>query len=267
VREQAHLDGLRTHHFDLDGPDVLAAVTTRLGGCSTGAYAGCNLAFHVGDDDEAVLANRALVSMALGVDRLTVADQQHGRAVVRVDEDLAGAGHASVADAEARLGAVDGLVTDRPGVALAVLVADCAPVVLHDPVRRAIGVAHVGRRGAVLDVVGATAGAMADAFGTDPTDLRAGIGPCIGAASYELGGPELEETAEAFADLLEPTRPGHATFDLPAAVRRRLEAAGVAGDRIEAADVDTRTATDTWFSHRAERPCGRFALVAALRHR
>ena len=278
VIERTHPNGVRTVHFDaafqadLDAgdPSLLAAVTTRHGGLSTGAYGGCNLAFHVGDDPAAVLANRALVCEALGVAQLTVADQQHGRTVAAIDDDLAGAGHLSLADAEARLGAVDGLVTDRPGVALAVLVADCAPVVLHDPVRRALGVAHVGRRGAVLDVVGATVTTMAERFGSDPHDLVAGIGPCIAAAGYELGGVELEETAATFdPGLFGPTRPGHATFDLRAAVRFRLLAAGVAAgvaeDNIEFADFDTRTGTDTWFSHRAERPCGRFALIASLR--
>ncbi|HJR24584.1 MAG TPA: laccase domain-containing protein, partial [Acidimicrobiales bacterium] len=115
------------------------------------------------------------------------------------------------------------------------------------------------------DVLGATVATMTEQFGTDPADLVAGIGPCIAAAGYELGGSELEEAAAAFGDLVSPTRPGHATFDLPAAVRRGLVAAGVAEDRIHAAGVDTRTAAGTWFSHRAERPCGRFALVAALR--
>ena len=270
MREQAHPNGLRTHHFDLDGDDVLAALTTRLGGRSDGPYAGCNLAFHVGDDDASVVANRALVCEALDVEHLTIADQQHDRRVAAIDHGLAGAGHGSLADAVARLPATDALVTDVPGVALAILVADCAPVVLHDPVRRAVGVAHAGRRGAVLDVVGATVATMAQRYGTDASDLRAGIGPCIAAPSYKLGGRELDEARDAFGDgpgLLRPTTDGHATFDLPGAVRRLLRDAGVGEDRIEDAAVDTRTSTGTWFSHRAQRPCGRFALVAALRDR
>jgi YfiH family protein len=262
---QVHANGVQTWPVDL-GDGVLAAVTTRHGGHSTGAYAGCNLAFHVGDDPAAVRANRALVCAALGVDRLTVADQQHGRTVAVVDEALAGAGHDSLEDAVARLPATDGLVTDVPGVALAVLVADCAPVVLHDPVRGALGVAHAGRRGVVLDVLGATIDALRERYGTAPGDLRAAVGPCIGPASYELGGAELEETSAALGDdLLVPTRPGHARFDLPTAVHRRLAESGVPADQVQGVAVDTFTATDDLFSHRVERPCGRFALVAALR--
>jgi YfiH family protein len=266
LREQAHANGVRTWHFDLDGPDVLAAVTTRHGGRSAGPYRGLDLAFHVGDDPGAVAENRALVCEALDVPSLTVPDQRHGRAVAVVDAASAGAGHRSQADAEATLPATDALVTDLPGVALAILVADCAPIVLYDPARRALGVAHAGRRGVVLDVVGATVGVLAERFGSAPADLLVGVGPCIGAESYELGGPELAETRAALGDdLLTTTRPGHARFDLPGAVLRRLGEAGVAVEQIQTAGVDTLAADADLFSHRAERPCGRFALVAALR--
>ncbi|MEQ1786233.1 MAG: polyphenol oxidase family protein [Acidimicrobiales bacterium] len=263
--ERTHVNGVHTWAFDVDGDEVLAVVTTRHGGRSIGPYEGLNLAFHVGDDPTAVTANRTLVCEALGVDRLTVADQQHGRRVAVVDAALAGAGHDSLADAQTRLGSIDAMVTDVPGVALAILVADCAPVVLHDPAHRALGVAHVGRTGAVLDVVGATVDAMTEHFGTRPADLVVGIGPCVAAAGYEIDGPAVDEVRAAFGDrLLEPTRPGHATFDLLAAVLERLAAAGVPADQIQATAVDTRT-HDALFSSRAHRPHGCFALVAALR--
>ena len=79
------------------------------------------------------------------------------------------------------------LVTATPGVALAILVADCVPVVLWDPVRRAVGVAHAGRNGTILGVVPATIAAMAERFGTEAAHLRAGIGPHIAGPSYEVG--------------------------------------------------------------------------------
>lgn len=262
--EREHPAGLVTCHFaSLDGTGAAAAVTTRAGGCSEGPFATLNLAYHVGDDPDRVAANRQLVCAALGVDRLTVADQQHGARVALVDHELAGAGHGSAEDARRRLPSTDAMVTDRPGVALAVVVGDCAPVVLVDPVRGAVGVAHAGRAGVVRDVLGATVAAMAAAFGSDPGDLVAGVGPCIGAERYEIAGQALAEVRTAFGDgLLTPTVDGRATFDLAGAVRQRLTAAGVQPTAVEAMDVDTGTATERFFSDRRQRPCGRFALVA-----
>lgn len=265
MRAQHHPGGIVTWHFDFEDADVTALFTTRHGGFSAGPYAGLNLAFHVGDDPALVAANRAALCRVLGVAEVTVADQQHGRLVAVVDEGLAGAGHGSEADARARLGGIDALVTDRPGIALAVLVADCAPVVLHDPVRRSLGVVHAGRAGACLDVVGATVEAMQARFGTRPADLRAGIGPCVGASSYEIAGEALAAAGEAFGgDLLQPTAEGRACFDLPGAVRRRLTASGVRAGAVEVMDVDTVTAGADLFSDRVMRPCGRSMLVAML---
>lgn len=265
--ERRHEEGLVTWHFaSLAGTGVEAAITTRSGGCSTGPYATLNLAYHVGDDPERVAANRERLCRALGVAELTVADQQHTARVAVVDGSLAGAGHGSADDARRRLPATDALVTDRPGVALAVLVGDCAPVVVVDPVRGALGVAHAGRAGVVRDVLGATVAAMAEAFGSVPDDLAAGVGPCIGAAHYEIAGAALAEVRAAFGDaLLAPTTGGRATFDLVGAVRQRLQAAGVRPEAVEVAGLDTRDTTDRLFSDRAERPCGRFALVAMRR--
>jgi YfiH family protein len=266
VQVERHPNGVVTWSFGFAGADLVAAVTTRTGGISEGVYAGCNLGSHVGDDVARVAANRALVAEALGVDHLTIADQQHGRAVVVIGDDLAGAGHDPSAVLDPRLVGVDGLVTTVPGVALAVLVADCAPVVLVDPVRGAIAVVHVGRRGAVLDVVAPAVEALGRLVGSEPGDLLAGVGPCIAADAYEIDGLALGEVRSAFGeDLLEPTTAGRARFDLRAAVLRRLIAAGVAADRIEVVSATTDSTPDDLFSDRAARPCGRFAVVAALR--
>ncbi len=114
--------------FPFDGPSVRAVVTTREGGTSSGVYGSLNLGDHVGDDPAAVLRNRDLVAAALGVPALTVADQQHGARVAVVTAELAGLGHSGVASSREHFPATDALVTDVPGVALAILVADCAPV-------------------------------------------------------------------------------------------------------------------------------------------
>ena len=251
-----------------DSGRVTAVVTTRHGGVSTGPYASLNLGGHVGDDPTAVTENRRRLAAELGVARLTIADQRHTARVAVVDGRLAGRGHDGAADATAALAATDAMITDVPGAALAILVADCAPVVLYDPVRRAAGVAHSGRVGTVKGVIPETIKAMAATYGSDPGDLLIGIGPAIGAASYEIGAAEAAEVTAAFGEgtrLLAPTRPGHAAFDLTAAIRAQLRAAGVPAASVHDMAVDTRTSTGDFFSDRAARPCGRFAAVAVLR--
>lgn len=256
--------------FPFHGNGVTAVVSTRRGGVSAGPYASLNLGDHVGDDHEAVLENRRRLCAALRVDRLTVADQRHGARVAVIDAALAGRGHDGAADARAALPGTDAMVTSAAGVALATIVADCAPVVLHDPVRRAVGVAHCGRRGAVLGTLPATVRTMEQAFGCRPGDLLAGIGPAIGADSYEIGDAEAAQVAAAFGEaaasggLLTPTRPGHCTFDLVAALRIQLREAGVGDGNVHSMGVDTLTSTADFFSDRAARPCGRFMAVALL---
>ena len=260
-------DGLRLRPFPFDGDQVRAVVSTRHGGVSSGPYGRLNLGDHVGDDPAAVTENRGRLAAALGVDRLTVADQRHTATVAVVDDTLSGRGHDGAAGAAAAFPATDALITSTPGAALAILVADCAPVVLFDPVRRAVGVAHSGRAGTLGGVVPATVEAMTAACGSDPADLLAGIGPAIGASSYEIGEAEVAEVMTVFGPqtpLLRPTRPGHALFDLAGAVRRQLRAAGVPAARVHDMAVDTKTSTADFFSDRAARPCGRFAAVALL---
>jgi polyphenol oxidase len=263
--------GLPLRPFPFDGDGVTAVVSTRHGGVSTGAYDSLNLGGHVGDDPVAVAENRRRLAAALGVDRLTVADQRHTATVAVVDEALAGRGHDGVADAAAAFPATDALITNLPGAALAILVADCAPVVFFDPVGRAVGVAHSGRAGTLRGVVPKTVEAMAAAFGSAPDDLLIGIGPAIGAASYEIGEAEASEVMTAFGPdgkrLLTKNRPGHATFDLAGAIRRQLDAAGIPTGNVYDLSIDTRASTDDFFSDRAARPCGRFAAIACLHPR
>lgn len=258
--------GLVLWPFPFHGNGVTAVVSTRHGGVSTGSYESLNLGDHVGDDHRAVQENRRRLAAALGVGRLTVADQQHGDRVAVVDAALAGRGHEGAADAASALPATDAMVTGLPGVALAVLVADCAPVVLFDPERLAVGVAHCGRAGTVLGVLPRTIETMGAAFGSRPEHLLVGIGPAIGADSYEIGDAQAAQVTAAFgqAGLTKPTRPGHCTFDLLGALQIQLREAGVKDGNVHPMDVDTRTATDQFFSDRAARPCGRFMAVAVL---
>jgi len=250
------------------GDGVTAAVTTRHGGVSEGPYATLNLSYSVGDDPAAVAENRRRVGAALGAETVTWAQQQHTVMVAVVDDALAGTGHDGP-DGPVGVPATDALVTDRPGVALAAMAADCAQVVLWDPVHRAVGVAHAGRLGVQGGIVPAALAAMADAYGTRPADVRVGIGPHIAAASYEVGPAEVAEAKAALGELavVTPTRDGRGCLDLRAGILGQLERAGVPRGAVVTVDHDTRTTTELLYSHRAERPTGRFALVAVIRAR
>jgi polyphenol oxidase len=259
---------LQLRPFRFHGDGLTAVVSTRHGGASAGCYDSLNLGDHVGDDHAAVLENRRLLAAAVGAGRLTVADQRHTDRVAVVGAALAGRGHDGGPDSAAALPATDALITNLPGAALTILVADCAPVVLFDPRHRVVAVAHSGRLGTVCGVVPKTIAAMTAAFGSAPGDLLAGIGPAIGAASYEIGAAEAAQVMTAFGaagtELLTPSRPGHATFDLTGAIRGQLRAVGVRDASVHDMAIDTRTVTADFFSDRAARPCGRFAAVAML---
>lgn len=251
--------------FPFDGARVRAVVTTRHGGVSEGAYASLNLGDHVGDYPARVATNRRLLADALGVDAVTVADQQHGATCAVVTEETAGRGFAGVAEARGWFPATDALVTAVPGVALGVLVADCAPVVLWDPVHQAVGTAHAGRPGVVAGVVAAAVGRMAEQFASRVEDLVVGIGPCIGFDSYPVGQREVD-ALEAVLPARGLTRSagGQLLMDVGGAVEQQLSDLGVRPEHVHRMDVDTRTNTHTYFSDRAERPCGRFMAVVAL---
>jgi YfiH family protein len=151
-------------------------------------------------------------------------------------------------------------VTDRPGIALGIVTADCAPVLFHDEAAGVIGAAHAGWRGAVAGVIEATLAAMA-ALGARPETTRAAIGPCIGQASYEVaadmrGAVLAREPSDTrfFVD----GRPGRWRFDLSGYCAARLRAAGIAS--VAELDQDTLAREDSFFSHRRRTLAGGGAI-------
>jgi YfiH family protein len=241
-------------------PDLDAYVTTRDGGVSAGPYATLNLGLHVGDHVEHVLANRARVAEALGAtpDDLVFGQQVHRPAVAVVTEAHRGG------DA---IPETDALVTTVPGIVLVVLVADCVPLVLFDPVARVVACVHAGWRGTVQNVTGAALAAMA-ALGSAPADVIAGIGPAVHPDRYQVGADVAEAAEAAFGDraaqVVRPDGTGRWTFDLWRANAMQLADASVPDAQIHLAALGTGPGTP-FFSHRFEGPCGRFAAVARMR--
>ncbi|RKQ89502.1 peptidoglycan editing factor PgeF [Maricaulis maris] len=206
----------------LDRPGIVHAFTTRTGGVSEGPYASLNLTRSRGDEAAHVSENRDRVRAALGLDALVFATQVHGRAVIRVDGPPKG---------DQPAGEGDALMTDRPGLGLACQTADCTPILLFDPDKRAIAAIHSGWRGTVQNIVAATVEAMGEAYGTRPGQLLAAIGPSISAVNYRVG-PEVvaqfEAAFEVTGGIVSPKDPeGGAHLDVGEACRRQLILAGL----------------------------------------
>lgn len=240
----------------LDGLGVDAIVTTRAAG---------NLGLHVGDDAERVRANRGRAAEALGAapGDLVFCRQSHGAGVAVVGRGHRGRG---LTDDEDAIPATDALVTAEPGPVLVVMVADCVPLVLVDPVRRVLACVHAGWGGTVRGVTGAAVAAMRD-LGADPAAIVAAIGPSIAPGRYQVGDDVAEAAADAFGartgEVVRPDGTGRWLFDLWRATALQLVEAGVPDRSIHLAGEDTGPGTP-WFSHRSEGPCGRFALLATL---
>lgn len=249
----------------LDELGVHAVVTSRQGGRSGGPYRSLNLGLHVGDEPDAVLANRARAATAIGLelDDLVFCNQAHGNAVVEVRRADRGRGARSLDDA---VPSADALVTRDTGVGLVVMVADCVPIVLFDPVTSTLGCVHAGWRGTLARVVEATITTMERA-GVRTEDLVVGLGPAIPRHRYQVGDDVAEATRRCFGDdiddVLTADGTGRWRFDLWRANRRLLRHAGVRDVNVRSAELPTGPGT-AFFSDRAERPCGRFALLACL---
>jgi polyphenol oxidase len=244
-----------------------AFVTGRHGGVSSGVYADLNLSLSVGDDPDDVVENRrrAAAAAGAGLTEMVFAHQVHGRDVAVVNDADRGRGTLTVDDAPA----ADALVTATPGVGLAVMVGDCVPIVLYDPVSHVVAAVHAGWRGTVARVGEAALGTMA-ALGANHIRVLAGLGPAITADRYQVGDDVADAARACFGGeangILRPDGTGRWTFDLWEANVRLLVEAGVDPAHIEITPVGTGPGTP-FFSDRAARPCGRFAAIARLRPR
>src|SRR5512146_3005326 len=231
ARTLAELDGVRHRFF------------TRRGGVSTGLYSSLNCGYGSGDRPDNVRRNRqrAVSAFDLAESDLLTLHQIHSSEVLTVGAERWTSPGGPKADA---------LVTDRPGVVLGVLAADCAPVLLADPDARVVGAAHAGWKGALGGVVEAAISAM-ERLGARRERLRAAIGPCIGRDSYEVGpefpAPFLAQDQANTAFFRPAKRTGHFMFDLAGYLLQRLALAGVAAS---ATGHDTLAATDDFFSYR-----------------
>ncbi|GCB50165.1 peptidoglycan editing factor PgeF [Streptomyces sp. NL15-2K] len=224
------------------------AFTDRWGGVSAVPYEELNLGGAVGDDPDAVRTNRELAAKSLGLDpaRVVWMNQVHGADVAVVDGPWGSA---------SEIPSVDAVVTARRGLALAVLTADCTPVLLADPVARIAAAAHAGRPGMIAGVVPAAVRAMVE-LGAEPSRIVARTGPAVCGRCYEVPEAMRAEVASVEPAAYAETSWGTPAVDVSAGVHVQLERLGVC-DR-EQSPVCTLESEDH-FSYRRDRTTGRLA--------
>ena len=227
---------------------VRRVTTTRVGGVSKPPFDTFNLGDHVGDEPEAVAANRKRLAAAIGLeeDRLVWMNQVHGARVTKVD----GPRDTAVAN-------TDGLLTTTPRLALAVVTADCVPVLMADARAGVVAAVHAGRVGAQSGVVARALEAM-QAAGAHVDDVSALLGPAVTGANYGVPEEMAAEVEAALPGSRTTSRRGTPALDLRAGIARQLKTLGV-----NAIDVDPRCTFDdpTLFSHRRDAPTGRLASL------
>ena len=224
------------------------AFTDRWGGVSAAPYEELNLGGAVGDDTGAVRTNRELAAKSLGLDpgRVVWMNQVHGADVAVVDGPWG---------PDAEIPSVDAVVTARRGLALAVLTADCTPVLLADPVAGIAAAAHAGRPGMIAGVVPAAVRAMVE-LGAEPARIVARTGPAVCGRCYEVPETMRAEVAAVEPGAYAETSWGTPAVDVTAGVHAQLDRLGVR-DR-EQSPVCTRESQDH-FSYRRDRATGRLA--------
>lgn len=228
--------------------NVAHAFSTRRGGVSQGHLSALNLGVHRGDEPARVLQNYQILADAVGfsVHDTVFAKQVHGCHVARVGRKDRGIGLFAEVDQPR-----DGLITNEPDVALVVFSADCTPILLHDPVTGAIGAVHSGWRGTAQGIVKRAVERMAEEFGSNPADLQAAIGPCIGRCCFETDRDVPDAMHLALGSDAEAAIDAHGEkfhVDLKLLNQMWLKRAGVR--QIDVAEDCTCCQPDRFWTHR-----------------
>jgi YfiH family protein len=240
--------------------------STRHGGISKGCYSSMNMALHVGDDPEAVLANRQLLMELAGhnLSQMICCQQVHGNRVVAVDSSHAGCGSVRFEDA---LPDTDGLATATPGLVLTTFYADCIPVFFYDPVRRVVALSHSGWKGTLNSITAKTLQVMYDRFQCQASDMMIYIGPGISQCCFEVQADLADKVISAFPNdrdiiIMDQNR---IKWDLKETIRRCAVNNGVAENRINVSPWCTSCHTECFYSFRKEQGhTGRMAAMITL---
>ena len=234
----------------ISSPPLIHGIFTRWGGVSPAPYDSLNVAYDLDDDENNVRKNRDRIKACLDIRMLVSCRQVHGDRIAVIEEkpatDLFVDGH-------------DALITDRAGIGLMIQHADCQAILLHEPVKRVVGIIHAGWRGSVANIARKTVQAMHRSYGCDPVNMRAAISPSLGPCCAEFRNYQRELPAEFHKYQVRPQY-----FDFWAISRDQLHQAGIRARNIAVANQCTVCNPD-YFSFRRDRITGRCASVIGIR--
>ncbi len=221
-----------------------------------------SLALHTDETKEKIIANRESLVQQLSVEEKTVfitANQIHSDHIAVIDKKKMRGWH----DLKDAVQECDALVTDQTGVVLTILTADCVPVLLFDPVKKVVAAVHAGWKGTEANIITKTIRVMSDRFGSDPSDILAGVAPAIGRCCYEVG----EDVASYFLnypDAIEQYGEKY-MLDLSQINRKQMILAGLLDAHIEMSGICTACEVEEYFSYRKEDGCsGRFMSMIGM---
>lgn len=235
-------------------PYVAAYESTRYGGVSQPPFSSLNLSLHTADDEQSVRENRRRFFAACGFlpEQIAGSYQVHGAEVLQIDEPGYFSGY-------------DALITDVPNILLTVSIADCTPLLLFDPIRRAVAAIHAGWKGTAAGITAKTLDRMRECYGTSPQDCLAYIGTCIDFCDFEVDA----DVADHFAPAHKTWNPELCKFfvDLKAANQAQLLASGLRPENVSLSTYSTVTHNKDYFSHRYEKgTTGRMLVAIGLRY-
>jgi len=252
--------GLRYFQFSIfDDLPIFHAVLTRRGGFSKKPFQSLNFGGTVGDCQSDVLKNHQKTFEVLGFNYNSRFDvwQVHGTNIICADGPR---------DFDSGFQRADGILTDKPDVTLFMRFADCVPILLADPENGVIGIVHAGWQGTSQQISRVAVEKMTEKYGTNPQDIRAGIGPSICPSCYQVGEEVFEAFLKSFSSRAEKFfnyEKDHLYLDLWEANRSTLQDSGV--NNIETVGLCTAQNLDDWFSHRGEKgQTGRFGVLMSL---
>jgi polyphenol oxidase len=234
----------------LSGQAAVAGFTTRHEGVSRPPYNSLNLGTNTLDSPHNVEGNRSLLARAFGttLDHFLTVTQTHGTDLLVIDSPNPEFSHFLKIEC-------DGIITNQPGLMIAVCVADCVPLLLHDPVQNVVAALHAGWQGTVGNIAEKGVEAMVNMFGSSPKDILAAIGPSIAPCCYEVDAPIRDAFKKAGAawDLhAKESAAGKWQLDLAGANRRQLIDAGLGSDQIEVEPLCVSCTQELFFSYRRD---------------